>query len=179
MLINTDRCGFFFGGGAGVKLWLKRHLSICFAGKLPLPIARAYDLNFQKEMKVTKIGRTTGETIGILKGDELQCRVDDSFMSLGFVLFNECYSVTDLETPFFKGGDSGSGVYLIGSDGSLKPLGIAFAYLCSQTAVCKIDKIVDKLDLEIVKYVGNEQNNTSPQTGSTIYERTALTMDCD
>lgn len=148
---------------------------------MPLPIARGADLNFQKEMKVTKIGRTTGETMGILTGDALSFKIDESFMSSGYLVFMDCYSVIDIESenPFFKDGDSGSGVFLKGSDGSLKPLGIAFAYLFSETAVCKIDTIVDKLDLEIVKYVGKEQNRTSPQMGNVIYNRTSLPMDCD
>lgn len=132
-------------------------------------------------MKVTKIGRTTRETIGILTGDDLVCRIDESFMSPGYLIFFDCYSVIDAdkENPFFRDGDSGSGVFLKDSDGSLKPLGIAFAYLFSKTAVCKINSIVDTLDLEIVKYVGNEQNRTSAQTGRVIYNKTSLPMDCD
>lgn len=132
-------------------------------------------------MKVTKIGRTTGETMGYLIGDDLVCRVDESFMSSGFLIFFDCYSVDNMEigNPFFRDGDSGSGVYLIDRDESLKALGIAFAYLSSITAVCKIDMIVDKLDLEIVRYVENEQKKTSPQIGSGIYNRTSMPMDCD
>lgn len=129
-------------------------------------------------MEVVKTGRTTGETIGILKGDDLVCRIDESS---GYLTFFDCYYVIDkeIEDPFFRDGDSGSGVFLIDDDGKLKPLGIAFAYLFSKTAVCKIDSIVDTLDLEIVRYVGNEQNRTSPQTGEVIYNRTSLPMDCD
>lgn len=132
-------------------------------------------------MKVTKIGRTTGETIGILTGDELVCRVDESFMSSGYLIFFDCYSVIDMdkEKPFFSDGDSGSGVFLIDSDESLKPLGIAFAYLSSKTAVCKIDMIVDALDLEIVKYDGNDKKRLSQQMGRDIYNRTSSPMDYD
>lgn len=42
-------------------------------------------------------------------------------------------------------------------DETLKSLGIAFASLFSQTAVCKIDPIIQKLDLKIVRYLENKQ----------------------
>lgn len=47
---------------------------------------------------------------------------------------------------------------MIEKDEILKPLGITFASLFSQTAVCKIDSIIDKLDLTIVRYREDKQN---------------------
>lgn len=66
---------------------------------------------------------------------------------------------------FFKDGDSGSGVYVIENDGTLKPLGIAFAYLQlqSKTAVCRIDEIVDKFGLQIVRYKNSPSLNVTEE----------------
>lgn len=76
------------------------------------------------------------------------------------MLIVNCYAIednTDIQ-PFFLEGDSGSGVYVMENGKPSKPLGIAFAYLDSQTAVCNIAMIVDKLDLQIVRYLENKEN---------------------
>lgn len=106
-------------------------------------------------MEVVKIGRIIGEIIGILKGDDLVCRIDEL---LGYLIFFDCYYVIDkeIEDLFFRDGDLGFGVFFIDDDGKLKFLGIVFVYLFLKMVVCKIDSIVDIFDLEIVRYVGNE-----------------------
>lgn len=111
-------------------------------------------------MVVTKTGRTTGTTYGYLKDNCLTVRVNRSFLSRGYFAFFNCYAIennTDIQ-PFFLEGDSGSGVYVMENGKPSKPLGIAFAYLDSQTAVCNIAMIVDKLDLQIVRYLENKEN---------------------
>lgn len=127
--------------------------------KEALPILNDEELNFDGETKVTKSGRTTGTTIGDLTDDSLTVRVDTSFLSRGYIAFFNCYAVENIteQNAFFRQGDSGSGVFVIEKDETLKPLGIAFASLFSQTAVCKIDSIIQKLDLKIVRYLENKQ----------------------
>lgn len=122
------------------------------AEKETLPVANDLDLTFNGTMKVIKTGRTTGTTVGDLQHNILSIKVDTSFLPNKYFVFYNCYAIGDRREKFFKEGDSGSGVFVIESDGTLKPLGIAFANLNSQTAVCRIDEIVNKLDLEIVKY---------------------------
>lgn len=130
-----------------------------FAEKEALPIVNDEELNFDGETKVTKSGRTTGTTVGDLTDDSLTVRVDTSFLSRGYIAFFNCYAVENIteQNAFFRQGDSGSGVYVMEKDETLKPLGIAFASLFSQTAVCKIDSIIQKLDLKIVRYLDNKQ----------------------
>lgn len=131
-------------------------------------------MTFDGETKVTKSGRTTGTTIGDLTDDSLTVRVDTSFLSRGYIAFFNCYAVEDITEygAFFRQGDSGSGVFVIEKDETLKPLGIAFASLFSQTAVCKIDSILDKLDLTIVRYRGDKQNQMrfSDKESTTVTE---------
>lgn len=109
---------------------------------------------------MTKTGRTTGTTYGHLIEKSITVRVDKSFSSRGYFAFHNCYAIEDISEnqPFFRKGDSGSGVYLMENRKPSKPLGIAFAYLNSVTAVCKIGMIVDKLDLQIVRYLENRDS---------------------
>lgn len=130
------------------------------AGKETLTVATEEDLDFEANMVVTKTGRTTGTTYGYLKDNCLTVKVNRSFLSRGYFAFFNCYAIednTDIQ-PFFLEGDSGSGVYVMENGKPSKPLGIAFAYLDSQTAVCNIAMIVDKLDLQIVRYLENKEN---------------------
>lgn len=135
---------------------------LCFwllAGKETLTVATEHDLIFEKDI-VTKTGRTTGTTYGYLIDNSLTVKVDRSFLSRGYFAFFNCYAIEDNtdDQPFFLEGDSGSGVYVMENGKPSKPLGIAFAYLDSQTAVCNIGMIVDKLDLQIVRYLENKEN---------------------
>lgn len=92
--------------------------------------------------------------------DSLTVKVDRSFLSRGYFAFFNCYAIggTTDDQPFFLEGDSGSGVYVMENGKPSKPLGIAFAYLDSQTAVCNIGMIVDKLDLQIIRYLENKES---------------------
>lgn len=56
--------------------------------------------------------------------------------------------------------------FVIENDITLKPLGIAYAYLGSQTAVCRIKEIIKKLGLTIVKYRSSPLLNISEDKGS-------------
>lgn len=140
-----------------------------FVEKEALPIVNDEKLDFDGETKVTKSGRTTGTTIGDLTDDSLTVRVNTSFLSRGYIAFFNCYAVENIteQNAFFRQGDSGSGVYVMEKEETLKPLGIAFASLFSQTAVCKIDSIIQKLDLKIVRYLDNKQTQLlMSQTGN-------------
>lgn len=134
-------------------------VSELLAGKETLKVAKEEDLIMEKDI-VTKTGRTTGKTKGCLMDDSLTVKVDRSFLSRGYFAFFNCYAIEDNadDQPFFLEGDSGSGVYVMENGKPSKPLGIAFAYLDSQTAVCNIGMIVDKLDLQIVKYLENKDS---------------------
>lgn len=114
---------------------------------------------FEKDI-VTKTGRTTGTTYGCLKENSLTVKVDTSFLSRGYFAFFNCYAIEDNtdDQLFFLEGDSGSGVHVMENGKPSKPLGIAFAFLDSQTAVCNIGIIVDKLNLQIVRYLENKEN---------------------
>lgn len=102
-------------------------------------------------MKVIKTGRSTGTTEGYLIQKNLSVRVNSSFLSWGWYTFYNCYGIVNGNNGIFcKGGDSGAAVLLKENDGTLKSLGIAFASMGSQTGVCRIDKIVDQLDLSII-----------------------------
>lgn len=123
---------------------------------------------------VTKTGRSTGTTYGRLERDSLSISVDKSFAANGYMSFYNCYEVLDKTgfDPFFKPGDSGSGVFVEKEDGTLKPLGIAFAFMNSQTAVCKIDAIVNELQLAIVnKQTSKEEEMEWSQTNPTRRKR--------
>lgn len=131
-------------------------VSELLAGKETLKVAKEEDLIMEKDI-VTKTGRTTGKTKGYLMDDSLTVKVD---RSRGYFAFFNCYAIENIpdDQPFFKEGDSGSGVYVTENGKPSKPLGIAFAYLDSQTAVCNIGMIVDKLDLQIVRYLEHKDS---------------------
>lgn len=93
--------------------------------------------------------------------------MDDSLsFSLNGSNFSNCYGIENIndDDPFFLPGDSGSGVYVIKNRKPLLPLGIAFAFMNWQTAVCNISNIVDRLGLQIVKFGRNKDESTSSET---------------
>lgn len=118
----------------------------------PLQIVTVNDLIKQRNVKVIKTGRTTGTRTGKLKGPtpSYPVRIDKSFPSKEYMVFSKCFLVEDDTQPFFEAGDSGSGVFVISSDETLKPLGIAFAHSNTFTAVCQIEPIIRSLNLVIV-----------------------------
>lgn len=97
-----------------------------------------------QEFKVTKIGRTTGSTKGYIK--------DRTFSAKKRL---DCYSISkEKSDDFSKKGDSGSGVFLVEKDKTQKPLGILIGGLTKSKLkiVCKIDKVLEKHGLKIVKF---------------------------
>lgn len=60
--------------------------------------------------------------------------------------------------------------FVIENDITLKPLGIA--YLSSQTAVCRIEEIIKKLGLTILKYRSSPLLNISADKGSRMEDLT-------
>lgn len=146
-----------------------------------LAVAKDEDLSYEGDVTVTKLGRTTGKTYGDLTDNSLTVKVDRSSRSKQYMTFYNCYAIENKSKNdfFFKEGDSGSGVFVNGKDESLKPLGIAFAFLLSQTAVCRIDTIVDKLDLKIVKYIENRTKKSLPLEKTITVHTIPEKMDVD
>lgn len=130
-------------------------------GVQQMQLADERSLVFNGTMYVKKRGRTTGDTIGKLVGDSMFVRVYSTQVHRESYDFENCFAVkqTDDDATFFERGDSGSGVFLIDEDNSLKPLGIAFASFCSKTAVCKIRQIADAFNVSV--YEDEEQMDTS------------------
>lgn len=162
-------CGNYGLNGIGMDFALVKNEQCRQEEKEILPVADDKNLTFDGTMEVIKSGRSTGTRVGVLQHNILSVRVDKSFLSRGYFAFFKCYAIGNTKSKaFFKGGDSGSGVYVIEKDGTLKPLGIAFAYLLSQTAVCRIDEIIESLGLEIVKYRSSPPLNISEDESSEI-----------
>lgn len=139
-------------------------------------------MTFDGKTKVMKSGRTTETTYGELTDDSLSIKVpvDTSCLSKGYIHFFNCYAIKNIagKEAFFSQGDSGSGVFVEEEDTTFKPLGIAFASLLSQTAVCKIDTIVNKLDLTIVRYKIKEDETPSSETKNTPQKIRSEPMEC-
>lgn len=129
-----------------------------FTAMEELPVLTKDDLTRGTYIKVKKTGRTTGTTFGQLEG--IMDSVNDipEYDSGLPMRFNSVYYVTDINSdkPFFEPGDSGSGVFVLGEEIDL-PLGIAigFSYEDECTFVCKIDKVLEDLDIDIVNYKNN------------------------
>lgn len=123
------------------------------------------DLTIGKHITVKKTGRTTGTTYGDLIEDSMSAKIEKTNLLNTYFRFSNLYLVEDAskETHFFKGGDSGSGVIVVGENVPDKALGIAMAYSAqsSKTLVCKIDKILNYLDLKI-RYLKREENTLEP-----------------
>lgn len=100
--------------------------------------------------KVTKTGRSTKTTTGYVYERNLSIGIPHRGNTY---LFFKCYSIkADTDTGIFsQNGGSGSGVFL-NENGSLKPLGILIGSFTAKSIVCKIDKIVNDLSLQIIKY---------------------------
>lgn len=131
---------------------LKIYINSLLAGKEILTFAEEGDLISENDI-VTKRGKTTGTTYGYIINDSLAIEMD------GYI-YKNCYGIENInnDDPFFRPGDSGSGVYVIRGNNPIFPLGIAFALLRSQTAVCDISQIVDQLGLQIVRFAKNKMS---------------------
>lgn len=120
-----------------------------------LPVLTKDDLTRGPYIKVKKTGRTTATTFGILEGIMVSVKdlpKSDSGLPMRF---NLVYHVKDIDSdePFFESGDSGSGVFVVGEKIDI-PLGIAIGSSDKDecTFVCKIDKVLEDLDIDIVNY---------------------------
>lgn len=99
-----------------------------------------------------KTGRTTGPTTGYINNRTFYGKK-----------WSDCYSISkEKSDDFSKNGDSGSGVFLVKKDETQKPLGILIGGLIQSKLkiVCKIDKVLDKSGLKIVKFVKKSKHKT-------------------
>lgn len=107
---------------------------------------------------VTKTGRSTGTTSGVLTQRALSVKISQLFPNKRFFTFDNCYGVEQTEDEvFFVPGDSGAAVFV--TDNNTKtPLGIAFAFSNTYTAVCRIDTFVKERNLNIVSLIEKDSN---------------------
>ena len=130
------------------------HIYIFYLITVIAPIAEEKRLRFNKSMKVVKRGNASGETTGDLCDKSISVKIGFQMESEPSYVFQNCYSIKDEQrnSPFFKIGDSGSGVFVIDKENqSLAALGIAFARgKCNRrTFVCKIKHISDEFNLTV------------------------------
>lgn len=141
-IIFYVNAAFVFNGG---NLHFYFFFNLFFSVKEILSVVKYNDVNFEENPEVRKIGKATGTTTGVLTETIRSVKVDG-------LIFKNCFAVSDTNGKrFFESGDSGSGVFLP-RDKTMQPLGIAFAFMKNHTLVCRIDKILDYLDLAIVHY---------------------------
>lgn len=125
-----------------------------FAGTLA--VMRKEEFTSKKIKNVMKIGRTTNQTEGslILKNGILSVSFFKTPHYDVNCIFKRPYVVRDInKEPFFKKGDSGSGVFVLREENlPKKALGIAFGMSLKSpfTFFCMIDEILDELDLTLV-----------------------------
>lgn len=135
-----------------------------FAEIETMPISTMDDFTRGASITVKKTGRTSKTTYGYLCGLLRSTRppLDSGFVpSLCFKL---PYYVKNKhpDFPFFEPGDSGSGVFVVKEKRDF-PLGIAFGFSPTEkrTFVCKIDTILNDLDINIVKYRKDKKRTSS------------------
>nr|XP_022308693.1 uncharacterized protein LOC111114603 isoform X3 [Crassostrea virginica] len=115
------------------------------------------DLTFDGETVVTKTGRTTGTSFGVLCYDTCVFRTNDPEVRGKYYSFPNCYGIIDQDDnhPFFERGDSGSGVYLSQQNKKTnKVLGIGIGIASDTdgsdvTFVCNIIEIVRAFNIVI------------------------------
>lgn len=127
------------------NLLLKCIIIICILDGEELTVVKEDELNPLKKLKfkVSKTGRTTGLTTGYIHDEKLSTRN-----------WKDCYCISSGNSvDFSKRGDSGSGVFLDEKGGTQKPLGILIGGLIKKRIkfVCKIDNVLSKHNLKIVK----------------------------
>lgn len=118
---------------------------------------------------VTKTGKATRKTEGVLSKDVMFAEMSIPGSDKKIYL-PELYIVHDKEkgNPFFEKGDSGSGVFVVGKDKKEYVLGIGIAVdvACQrgESYVCKIDQIIKNLELTLVKYTEEGQQQILAST---------------
>lgn len=118
-----------------------------------MELANEEILKFDGTFFVTQKGQASGKTNGRLVHNSTSFRCDFERFPGFYFYFKNCYEIQDIvdRKPFFKSGDSGSGVLITKPDGKLYPLGIAFARQIDGdiTLVCKISPIIKECNLVI------------------------------
>ena len=123
------------------------YLTLCFFSFQELPVLHIVnedDVEIKERTFVSKKGISTNMTIGLLSQNTMSLEIKG-------IWFKNCFIIHNYEVPFFKEGDSGSGVFLSDADGKQKrALGIAFGLSKSktQTCVCDIRDIVQTFDVD-------------------------------
>lgn len=116
-----------------------------FVGTTALQIADEKDLEIRKTT-VTKIGRTTKKTTGLLS--EIGTYKVKHYGR--DIKFKECFIITDKGSRFSIEGDSGSGVFLKVPEGHVKKaLGILIATDDTNTIVCDVKRFSELCNLEL------------------------------
>lgn len=129
------------------------------------PISTVDDstLTFDGTTVVIKRNRFSGNTYGVLISDNRSIAVKSRSPYEQMYLFDKCFEVRSLneDKPFFSIGESGSAVYVKGKNNILMPLGIAFAFdKNGVTCVCRIDKIIQALNVSICQEEEKEDMET-------------------
>lgn len=105
-------------------------------------------------MRVTKAGRTTGVTTGIVVGTSaLAVPVAYALAEVGFTgnaYFDDVYFVDGHDQPFAQRGDSGALVVTEQDDGALAAVGLVFAVANTRTYMLPIAPILEALDVTLV-----------------------------
>lgn len=118
-----------------------------------MEVANEEILKYDGTIYVTKKGQASGKTNGKLVHNSTSFRCDFERFPGCYFYFKNCYEIQDIvgKDPFFKLGDSGSGVLTTKPDGTVYPLGIAFA--CQNdgdiTLVCKLSPMIKECNLVI------------------------------
>lgn len=153
-------CGNYGSTQTGIDLAVVKCSNCSHIGKKDiLQVVKQEEQEHYLFNKVLKKGKTTGTTYGYLKDNNISLKVN---IFNSYIMFHNCFAVSSNaeDKPFFEQGDSGAGVLVMDEDETYKPLGIAFAYLSELVAVCKIDEILDKLNLQVVRYHENTREVT-------------------
>lgn len=128
----------------------------------PIPIVDDSTLTFDGTTEVIKRNRLSGNTYGVLIGNNVNVAVRSCLSSDSLCLSN-CFGVRSIKknTPFFTTGEGGSAVYVKGKNNMLMALGIAFAFGADGlTYVCRIDNIIQALNVSIYQEEEEEDMET-------------------
>lgn len=119
-------------------------------------------LTFDGTTVVIKRNKLTGNTYGVLISDDVSIAVSHYPYARRYFLHN-CFEVRSInkDKPFYRPGEKGSAVYVKGKNNILMPLGIAFAFNANEgTYVCRIDKIIQALNVSIYQEEEEEDMET-------------------
>ena len=98
------------------------------------------------EMAVTKSGRTTQVTTGRITG--IGSTINVNFAGGRTAHFQDVISVTGNSGLFSQGGDSGS--LIMTNNTERRPVGLLFAGGGGTTFACRVDRVLDALDIRFL-----------------------------